>query len=132
MTFDQTNVMQPTLTWVHGGAGTTAFTTPIKMRLMTAVGSSTSNGTELATSGSYVALTGITPTSWAAVSGNSQATNTVLSQTNMPATTITGIELWDSNGTPKRVELGTLTASRTTSSGDTLSFASGAITSSMT
>ena len=44
----------------------------------------------------------------------------------MPATTINGIEIWDS--VPQRHELGDLTTPRTTASGDTLSFASGAVT----
>jgi hypothetical protein len=123
------------VTALHPTSGTTTIgaltiTFPIKIRLMTAAGNSTTAGTELTSGGSYVAGTGIsTSTDWAATSGGSQATNAVLSQTNMPAATITAIELWDSNGTPKRIEYGNLSASKTTASGDTLSFASGAITS---
>lgn len=125
------------VTALHPTSGTTTLgsltvTATIKIRLMTANGSATAAGTELTTGGSYVAGTGInTGTNWAAVSAGSQATNAVLSQTNMPAATIVGIELWDSNGTPKRTEFGSIT-SKTTVSGDTLSFASGAITSALT
>jgi hypothetical protein len=54
-----------------------------------------------------------------------------VAQTNMPVATVTSIELWDSNATNKRLEFGNLTASKTTASGDTLSFASGAITSAL-
>ena len=126
------------LTAMHPTSGTSTLgsitvTFPIRIRLMTAAGSATAAGTELTSGGSYVAGTGITTgANWAAASGGSQATNAVLSQTNMPAATIPAIELWDSNGTPKRIEFGNLTASKTTASGDTLSFASGAITSAIT
>lgn len=109
--------------------GALTITFPIKIRLMTANGNSTTAGTELTSGGSYVAGTGLSiGANWAAVSGGSQATNAIVSQTNMPAATIVGIELWDSNGTPKRTEWGSIT-SKTTVAGDTLSFASGAVTS---
>jgi hypothetical protein len=107
--------------------GTKTITAPIVVRLMTANGSDTANGTELSTSGSYVAVTGISVgTNWAAASAKSKATNGALSQTGMPAATIVGIELWDSSGTAQRIDWGSMT-SKTTQSGDTLSFASGAI-----
>lgn len=109
--------------------GTLTVTAPIKVRFMTANGNATTAGTELTSGGSYVAGTGQSiGANWAATSGGSQATNAIVSQTNMPAATIVGIELWDSNGTPKRTEWGSIT-SKTTVAGDTLSFASGAITS---
>ena len=123
------NALHPTSGTTTLGAQTITF--PIKIRLMTANGTATANGTELTSGGSYVAATGIsTGANWAAASSGSQATNAVLSQTNMPAATIVGIELWDSNGTPIRTEWGSMT-SKTTSAGDTLSFASGAITSAL-
>jgi hypothetical protein len=110
--------------------GTLTITAPIKIRLMTAAGSQTTNGTELGSGGSYVAATGLSiGANWAAPSGASQATNAVISQTNMPVATIPAIELWDSSATPQRMEFGNLTTSKTTASGDTLSFASAAITS---
>lgn len=136
MALDQTRANE-ILTWMHGGAATTALTTPIRLRLLTAMGNATTPGTELATGGSYVqtaasGATGGISTAWAAASAGSQATNAVAQQTNMPAATIVGIEIVDSNATAvKRVEYGTLTASKTTSAGDTLSFASGAITSAL-
>jgi hypothetical protein len=49
----------------------------------------------------------------------------------MPAATIVAVEVWDSAGTPVRLWQGSMT-SKTTNSGDTLSFASGAITFSLT
>ena len=105
------------------------------LRLMTANGSSTSNGTEL-TGGSYVPVTGIaysTGTSgafsaaaYSSGSGSIQ-TGSTLSQAGMPAATTVGIEIWDSAATPLRWPWGSLASSITTNGGDTLSFAAAAI-----
>lgn len=138
MALDQTRANEM-LTWMHGGAQPGALTTPIRIRLLTAIGSATVAGTELVSGGSYVQTSaggstgGIsTGGNWAAASGGSQATNAVISQTNMPVATITSIEIVDSTAvTFKRVEFGGLTVSKTTAAGDTLSFASGAITSAL-
>lgn len=127
---DQTRANQ-ILEAIHATTTLVASTAPIKTRLMTAVGSATANGTELTTSGGYTSGTGAPTSTWAAAASGSQATNAIVSVTNMPATTINGIENWDSAGTPKRQELGNLTVAKTTASGDTLSFASGAITSAL-
>lgn len=131
MALDQTRANE-ILTYMHGAGAPPTLTsaTTEKVRLMTANGSATANGTELATSGGYTAVTGITITSWAAASAGSQATSAAVTQSNMPATTIVGIEIWDASGTPKRVEWGSHT-SKVLSSGDTLTYASGAITSSL-
>jgi hypothetical protein len=114
--------------------GTTAFTaasTSIGIRLMTTNGSESAAGTELSTGGSYTAVTGITVVFDAAVNatGTYSATksNQAASQTGMPAATIVGIEIWDRAGTPVRQMWGALTSSKTTASGDTLSFAAAAI-----
>lgn len=111
-----------------GTASFVATVTPVHTRLMTANGTATSNGTELATSGSYTAVTGLSPTTFAGASAMSAASNAALTQTGMPATTIVGIELWDSAGTPKRKWWGPLTASKTTNSGDTFTIPSGSLT----
>lgn len=136
MALDQTQA-NSILTYMHGG-GAPRTVTGSRLRLLTAIGSSTANGTELASGGSYVASTGSNPTlagialSWAASASGSQATNAIASQTNMPVATITSVEVWSTDATPGlRVEFGALTASKTTASGDTLSFASGAITSAL-
>jgi len=128
---DQTRANQ-ILDAVHGVTALTATTAPTKCRFMTANGSATANGTELATSAGYTSGTGAPTITFAAAATGSSATSGVVSVTNMPATTVVGIEVWDSNGTPKRQELGTLSASKTTNLGDTLSFATGAITSALT
>ena len=135
MALDQTRANE-VLTWMHGGSAPTALTlgAGMRLKLLTAIGTATANGTELAAGGSYAQVSGNAGgvlTAWAAASGGSQATNAVAQQTNMPAATITSIEVWDSAATNKRVEFGTLASSKTTASGDTLSFASGAITSAL-
>lgn len=132
------------LTAMHATSGTATLgtitvTAPNKIRLMTAQGTATATGTELTTGGSYIsqaatpATGGISiGTNWAAASAGSQATNAVISQANMPAATIVGIEIWDSHATvPVRLEYTTSFTSKTTLAGDTLSFASGAITSAL-
>jgi hypothetical protein len=111
--------------------GTTTFvatTTPLKCRLMTAIGTATAAGTELGTGGSYVALTGLSPATMASASAESAASSVALTQTNMPAATITAIELWDSAATALRKWWGALTANKTTNSGDTFTIATGSLT----
>lgn len=101
-------------------------TTPMKARLMTANGSDSANGTELGTSGGYTAL-GATIT-FGSVAASGSISNTVaVTWTNMPATTIVGLEIWDSTGTPVRIWWGALAASKTVASGDTFEFAIGAV-----
>ena len=108
--------------------GTKTITAPIKVRLMTANGSDTAAGTELTSGGDYVAGTGISiGSNWSAAASKSKSTNATVSQANMPACTIVGVELWDSSGTPQRIDWGSMT-SKTLQAGDTLSFTSGAIT----
>lgn len=126
---DQTRANQ-ILDAIHAVTALVASVAPIRTRLMTANGSATANGTELASSGGYTAGTGAPSSTWGAAASGSSA-KAALSVTNMPATTINGIEEWDSAGTPKRQELGALTTPKTTAAGDTLSFANGAITSAL-
>ena len=110
------------------GGAFTPPTTPVTCRLMTANGTNTANGTELATSGGYTSGTGAPTVTFAAASGGSKASNVAVTVTNMPATTIVGVEIWDAAGTPKRLWWGALTASKTTNSGDTFTIASGSLT----
>lgn len=118
---------------VDGSLGTAAFvasTAPIRCRLMTANGSATAAGTELATSGGYTSGTGAPSVTFAAASTTTgtAASNSAVTVTNMPATTVVGVELWDSAGTPLRKWWGALTASKTTNAGDTFSIASASLT----
>lgn len=111
--------------------GTTAFTaatTGIKMRLYSVIGTAAATGTE-DTGGSYTA--GGTAITFAAASAQSKASNAIVSYTGMPAITTVAVELWDQAGTPLRRQWGAIT-SKTTNAGDTLSFASGAVTSAFT
>jgi hypothetical protein len=131
MSFTQVKANQA-LDSVHGLTAMTIATAPVKCRQMTANGSSTTAGTELATSGGYTAGTGAPTITFGAAATGTSATSAAITITNMPATTIVGIETWDSAGTPVRQEFGALSASKTTASGDTLSYAIGAITSALT
>lgn len=127
---DQTRANQ-ILDAIHAVTPLPASTAPVRTRYMTANGTATANGTELASSGGYTAGVGAPSTAWAGAAAGSSATSAVVSTTNMPATTVVGIEEWDSNAVPKRQELGALSSSKTTAAGDTLSFAAGAITSAL-
>lgn len=115
-----------------GTAVIVATVTPLKCRLMTAIGSATVAGTELASGGSYVAATGLSPATMAAAAAGSAASSVAITQTNMPVATITAIELWDSAGTPVRKWYGALTASKTTNAGDTFTIAIGSLTAALT
>lgn len=106
-------------------------TTPMKARLMTANGSDSANGTELGTSGGYTAG-GATITFGSAAASGSISNTAAVTWTNMPATTVVGLEIWDSTGTPVRIWWGALAASKTTASGDTFEFAIGAVTCTLT
>jgi hypothetical protein len=105
------------------GTSTYSITGATKLRLMTANGDDASAGTEV-TGGSYVAQT----IAFDAAASGSIANNASISFTGMPAVTVVGIEIYDSAGSPKRLAYGALTSSRTVTSGDTVQFASDAIT----
>jgi hypothetical protein len=115
------------LEWLFSARTATRPTTPLKLKLMTANGSDASAGTELGTSGGYTAG-GATVTFGTAASAGSIATTADVTWTNMPATTIVGVEIWDTAGTPVRIAYGALTANKTTNSGDTFTVTTGALT----
>jgi len=98
---DQTRANE-VLTLLNTGAGGPSITTPMRVRLMTAVGSDTAAGTEVATSAGYTAGAGVNVTFAAAASG-SQASNAIVSFTNMPAVTVVAVEQWDSSATAKHL-----------------------------
>lgn len=104
-----------------------APTTPIRARLMSANGSASAAGTEVTNSGgSAYASQDASAATPVAVNGVITS-NLAITFTNMPAATIVGIELWDSAGTPRRIRFGSLTASKTTALGDSLTIASGSL-----
>lgn len=115
------------------------------IRLMVTNGNSTSLGSELASSASYVAGTGVeygtggsgcfpAATYGTSSASGSTSNGSAVSQTNMPAATINGIEIWDSAGASpayaasNRWWWGALSSPVTTNSGNTLTFGVGAVT----
>ena len=110
------------LDWLFGTA-TTAPTLPLKVALVTANGSDSAAGTEVA-GGSYVRKN---LTVAAAVSGTT-SNSADLVWTGMPAGTFVGAEVWDSAGSPVRLWYGPLAASRTLLAGDELKILAGQLT----
>lgn len=111
-----------TLKWLLGQA-TTAPTTPLESRLMTANGTDAAAGTEAANAGgsAYAPL----DVTWAAESGGASNNSATLSYVNMPAVTVVGLELWDAAATPLRWWHGALTAPKTLNLGDTFEIPAG-------
>jgi hypothetical protein len=109
------------LAWLFGVGTPTRPTTPLSVRLLSAMGSDTTAGTQVANAGgSTYAAQSVT----FAANGSGAIHNTgALTFTNMPAITVVGLEIWDSAGTPVRLAYGTLTAIKTTNLGDTFTIA---------
>lgn len=110
--------------------GSVTLTGPAKVRLMTANGSDTAAGTELATSGGYTA--GGSALTMAAAASESKASSAAASWSNMPAASITGVETWDSSGTPLRIQWDGFASAVSVASGDTLTIPSGSLTAGLT
>lgn len=113
------------LNWLTGNA-TTAPVLPLMARLMTANGSDAAAGTEVANAGgsTYAAQSVAFPVA----SGTTQTANSAdIVFANMPATTVVGLEIWDSAGSPVRWWWGPLTASKATNLGDTFKFLAGSL-----
>lgn len=106
--------------------GTTAWTptAPLKLRLVTVIGTDSTAGTEV-TGGSYVA--GGQTITFAASAAGVAANSNAINYTSMPSCTVVGFEIWDSNGTPKRLWWIPATANKVVNAGDTYSVAIGAI-----
>ena len=114
---------------INGVAALPATVTPLRSRLMTANGTAAANGTELAAAQGYAAGAAAPTFTMAAAATGSAASSSAVTITNMPACTLNGIEIWDSAATPIRQQWGALTgAPKTVNSGDTLTIASGSIT----
>ena len=95
-------------------------TTGSQLRLATATGTDAAAGT-LVTGGSYSHQS----MTMAAAASRSCSNTGTISFTGMPATTVNGVEIYNTGGTRKAY--GPLTTPRTTASGDTLSFAAGSV-----
>jgi hypothetical protein len=124
-----------TTTWPMGtgGGSSIVITPPYFLRLMTAGGTNTSNGTE-ATSGNCPGYTAngvsLGSSAFGTPSAGSQTNNNAANWTATGSwTTITTVEVWDSNGTKLRWLQGALTSNITgVANGDTVQFAVGSIT----
>lgn len=101
-----------------GAATYTAPTTPMKLALATSASSASAAGTEVA-GGSYARQNIAFTTATSGANANSG----VITFTAMPACTVTHVDIYDSNGTPRRCWFGPLTASKVLGSGDSISFA---------
>lgn len=111
-----------------GKAAYTAPTAPMRGRLMSANGSASANGTEVVNAGGSAYTAQDVSAALPASGTNGVITNTsAITYTNMPAITTVGIEVWDSAGTPRRALYGSLTASKTTALGDSLTIAPSAL-----
>lgn len=107
--------------------GSRTITGPIHMRLFTVNGSDAATGTELVTSGGYTA--GGSALSFAVSASASVTTNAAVSWTNMPSTTLTGMEEWDTSATPLRLFWAPWSSgSIVVASGNTFTVASGSLT----
>jgi len=104
-----------------GTADYVGATTGSQLRLVTATGTDSAAGT-LVTGGSYAHQS----MTMSAGSARSCSNSGAVSFTGMPAVTVTGVEIYNSGGTVRKA-YGALTTSRTTASGDTLSFAAGSV-----
>jgi hypothetical protein len=116
-----------------GGGSAIVFTPPYKLRLMTAQGTNTSNGTE-STAGNCPGYTAggssLGSSAFGTPSGGSQTNNNAVSWSATGAwSTVVAIEIWDSAGTPLRRLQGALTSNITgVAKGDTIQFAVASIT----
>ena len=122
-----------TFTITPGTSGGSAFTVtpPFKLRLMTAAGSNTANGTEAAGNGYTTGGSSLGSSAFGTPSGgvstNSNSVSWTASGGNLGGAAIVGIEIWDSAGTPLRYLQGSIT-SVTVATGNTLQFAAASIT----
>lgn len=123
-----------TITPGTGGGSAFIITPPYHLRLMTAQGSNTSNGTEMTTEFGYtsgsVTSNSLGTTFCAAPSAGTQSNSNAVSWS---ATgiwpTITAVEVWDAAGTPLRWLQGSLASNITgVVNGDTVQFAAAAVT----
>jgi hypothetical protein len=107
--------------------GTTSFTPtgPIKVALMTANGSDASAGTEVVAGGNAYARQTLT---CGASSAGATSNSGALTWSNMPSCTVVGVEIYDSNATPKRLWWGPLAANKVVNAGDTFQILTGSLT----
>src|SRR4051812_40166873 len=93
-----TDTAENTVLNAINGVAAALFTAPLKLRLMTVIGTDATNGTEV-TGGSYASQT----IAFTSASAGSASNTAQIQYTGMPACTVVGFEVWDSNATPKRI-----------------------------
>jgi len=127
------NRVTAVLNSIMAGSAAPAWPTNTHLRLMTAMGSVTANGTE-ATAGNCPGYTagGVAMGAWTAISGTTANITGPVAAVSWTATSnwtaIAGIEIWDVAGTPLRWFTGTLSGgSVTVNNGNTLQFAANSI-----
>lgn len=111
-----------------GGGSALIISPPYHLRLMTAAGSNTSNGTELAGTGGY--LQGSVPSNSLGATFCAAPSAGTMSNSNLVSwaatgtwSSVVGIEIWDAAGTPLRWLQGAITAITGVVNGDTVQFA---------
>jgi hypothetical protein len=121
-----------TTTYTPGAGGGSAFavTPPFLLRLMTAQGSNTANGTELSATGYTAGGSTMGSPAFGTPSGGVVASANAVSWTAGAAwSAVVAVEVWDSAATKLRYLQGSIT-SVTLANGNTLNFAAAAITAS--
>jgi hypothetical protein len=117
-----------TITPGTGGGSAFTVTPPFKLRLMTAQGSNTSNGTELSATGYTAGGASMGSSAFGAPSAGVSSNSNVVSWTAGASwTAVVAVEVWDTAATPLRWLQGSIT-SITLANGNTLSFAAASIT----
>lgn len=117
-----------TITPGTGGGSAFTITPPFFLRLMTAQGSNTANGTELSATGYTAGGSSMGSSAFGAPSGGVSASSNAVSWTAGAAwSAVTAVEIWDSAATKLRYLQGSIT-SVTLANGNTLNFAAGSIT----
>lgn len=120
-----------TATTITQGTGGIAWviTLPFHLRLLTAVGSDTANGTELSGTGYTAGGSTMGTTAFSYSAGVISNVNVVSWSVGSAWSTITSIEIWDTASTALRYLQGSLTSNITgATSGDTVQFAASSIT----
>lgn len=131
-----TNLLRGTAagTWAPTGGTSLTITPPLHLRLFQVTGTESATGTEQAGTNGYTTggATMGSPSCNALAAGATANTNQVQwTASGTWANATTGIEVWDTSGTPIRILWGALTtaiAPNAVVSGDTVTVAAGALT----
>jgi hypothetical protein len=110
------------LDWIALGT-TPTRPSALEVRLMITTGDDDTPGTEV-TGGSYTPQT----VTFSAASSGATSNSADLTFTEMPACTVTGVEIWDTETSARRLWYGDLAASKTVNDGDTFVIAAGDLT----